>query len=91
MNLLTGYFWFPFFFAHGLTNIVHIYKIDTIKTRLQSQAGFIASGGFRGVYSGLLSAVIGSAPNGNNNLNNNNTTTNEIYRQGLNINQGGEY
>lgn len=39
--------------------------LDTIKTRLQSQAGFAVSGGFRGVYSGLLSAVIGSAPNGN--------------------------
>lgn len=41
-----------------------IYQVDTIKTRLQSQHGFIASGGFRGIYSGLLSAVIGSAPNG---------------------------
>ncbi|KAG2225743.1 hypothetical protein INT45_011411 [Circinella minor] len=40
-----------------------LFPLDTIKTRLQSQAGFIASGGFRGVYSGLLSAVIGSAPN----------------------------
>jgi hypothetical protein len=37
---------------------------DTIKTRLQSQQGFLASGGFRGIYSGLLSAVIGSAPGG---------------------------
>ncbi|KAG0168786.1 hypothetical protein DFQ28_001930 [Apophysomyces sp. BC1034] len=40
-----------------------LFPLDTIKTRLQSQAGFMASGGFRGVYSGLLSAVIGSAPN----------------------------
>ncbi|KAI8146263.1 mitochondrial carrier domain-containing protein [Fennellomyces sp. T-0311] len=39
-----------------------LFPLDTIKTRLQSQAGFMASGGFRGVYSGLLSAVIGSAP-----------------------------
>ncbi|KAI8994945.1 mitochondrial carrier domain-containing protein [Pilobolus umbonatus] len=39
-----------------------LYPLDTIKTRLQSQHGFIASGGFKGVYSGLLSAVIGSAP-----------------------------
>lgn len=39
--------------------------IDTIKTRLQTQAGFAVSGGFRGVYSGLLSAFVGSAPNGN--------------------------
>ncbi|KAI7876460.1 mitochondrial carrier [Lichtheimia hyalospora FSU 10163] len=40
-----------------------LFPLDTIKTRLQSEAGFIASGGFRGVYSGLLTAVIGSAPN----------------------------
>ncbi|KAI8372807.1 mitochondrial carrier domain-containing protein [Radiomyces spectabilis] len=40
-----------------------LFPLDTIKTRLQSQAGFIASGGFRGVYSGILSAVVGSAPN----------------------------
>ncbi|KAI8066337.1 mitochondrial carrier domain-containing protein [Gongronella butleri] len=39
-----------------------LFPLDTIKTRLQSQAGFIASGGLRGVYSGLLAAVIGSAP-----------------------------
>ncbi|KAI7888857.1 mitochondrial carrier domain-containing protein [Mucor mucedo] len=40
-----------------------LFPLDTIKTRLQSQAGFVVSGGFRGVYSGLLSAFIGSAPN----------------------------
>ncbi|KAL1919757.1 uncharacterized protein VTP21DRAFT_1688 [Calcarisporiella thermophila] len=40
-----------------------LFPLDTIKTRLQSQAGFAAAGGFRGIYSGLLSAVIGSAPN----------------------------
>lgn len=39
-------------------------SLDTIKTRLQSQHGFMASGGFRGIYSGLLTAVIGSAPGG---------------------------
>ncbi|KAI8884465.1 mitochondrial carrier [Backusella circina FSU 941] len=39
-----------------------LFPLDTIKTRLQSQQGFLASGGFRGIYSGLLSAVIGSAP-----------------------------
>lgn len=47
-----------------LVLVLVLLLIDTIKTRLQSQAGFMASGGFRGVYSGLLSAVIGSAPNG---------------------------
>ncbi|KAI9481227.1 MAG: mitochondrial carrier domain-containing protein [Benjaminiella poitrasii] len=39
-----------------------LFPLDTIKTRLQSQHGFLASGGFRGIYSGLLTAVIGSAP-----------------------------
>ncbi|RKP34865.1 mitochondrial carrier domain-containing protein [Dimargaris cristalligena] len=39
-----------------------LFPLDTIKTRLQSQVGFRAAGGFSGVYSGLLSAVIGSAP-----------------------------
>ncbi|RKO91504.1 mitochondrial carrier domain-containing protein [Blyttiomyces helicus] len=39
-----------------------LFPLDTIKTRLQAKGGFLASGGFRGVYSGLSSAVIGSAP-----------------------------
>lgn len=40
------------------------FPIDTIKTRAQSQAGFFPSGGFSGVYRGLGSAVVGSAPGG---------------------------
>lgn len=40
------------------------YPIDTLKTRAQSQAGFFPSGGFKGVYRGLGSAVVGSAPGG---------------------------
>ncbi|CAG8584994.1 4606_t:CDS:2 [Ambispora gerdemannii] len=39
-----------------------LFPLDTIKTRLQSKSGFYASGGFRGIYSGLTSAVVGSAP-----------------------------
>ncbi|KAF9390293.1 hypothetical protein CPB97_009633 [Podila verticillata] len=39
-----------------------LFPLDTLKTRMQSKAGFAASGGFRGVYSGLTTAVIGSAP-----------------------------
>ncbi|KAJ3373817.1 hypothetical protein GGF31_008702 [Allomyces arbusculus] len=39
-----------------------LFPLDTIKTRLQSPAGFNASGGFRGIFSGLLPAVVGSAP-----------------------------
>jgi len=36
--------------------------LDTLKTRLQSPQGFFAAGGFRGIYNGLGSAVVGSAP-----------------------------
>ncbi|KAI9098156.1 S-adenosylmethionine transporter [Phlyctochytrium arcticum] len=39
-----------------------LFPLDTIKTRLQSRQGFWASGGFGGIYSGLSSAVLGSAP-----------------------------
>ncbi|GET02757.1 S-adenosylmethionine mitochondrial carrier protein-like [Rhizophagus clarus] len=41
---------------------VALFPLDTLKTRLQSKSGFRASGGFRGIYSGLTSAVIGSSP-----------------------------
>lgn len=43
---------------------VALYPLDTIKTRLQSEAGFWRSGGFAGVYRGLSSAAAGSAPCG---------------------------
>ncbi|KAI9794397.1 MAG: S-adenosylmethionine transporter [Peltula sp. TS41687] len=39
-----------------------LYPIDTIKTRLQSSAGFARSGGFHGIYRGVGSALVGSAP-----------------------------
>ncbi|KAI9026253.1 mitochondrial carrier domain-containing protein [Hyaloraphidium curvatum] len=39
-----------------------LFPLDTFKTRLQSPQGFWKAGGFRGVYSGLSSAFIGSAP-----------------------------
>lgn len=39
-----------------------MFPLDTLKTRLQSSAGFWASGGFRGIYNGIGSAVVGSAP-----------------------------
>ena len=47
-----------------------LHPIDTLKTRLQSNAGFWKSGGFRGVYSGILPAAAGSAPSGNLNYHN---------------------
>ncbi|KAJ2002141.1 S-adenosylmethionine transporter [Coemansia thaxteri] len=46
----------------GMAVDTALFPLDTIKTRLQAKAGFLASGGFRGVYAGLSSAVIGSAP-----------------------------
>ncbi|KXS95467.1 hypothetical protein AC578_6869 [Pseudocercospora eumusae] len=46
----------------GTTVDVSLYPLDTLKTRLQSSPGFWASGGFRGIYSGIASAAIGSAP-----------------------------
>jgi solute carrier family 25 S-adenosylmethionine transporter 26 len=40
------------------------YPIDTIKTRLQSAKGFTQAGGFSGIYKGVGSVVVGSAPGG---------------------------
>ena len=48
----------------GTSVDVVLFPLDTVKTRLQSQQGFQAAGGFRGIYSGLLSATLGSAPTG---------------------------
>ncbi|KAK2580481.1 hypothetical protein KPH14_006221 [Odynerus spinipes] len=39
-----------------------LFPLDTLKTRLQSQHGFLKSGGFKGLYQGLLPVLIGSAP-----------------------------
>ncbi|KAG8761632.1 S-adenosylmethionine transporter [Serendipita sp. 396] len=38
------------------------FPIDTLKTRLQSSQGFIKAGGFKGVYKGVGSVALGSAP-----------------------------
>ncbi|KAL9584391.1 MAG: hypothetical protein Q9212_002150 [Teloschistes hypoglaucus] len=46
----------------GTTVDLSLYPIDTLKTRLQASTGFAASGGFRGIYAGVGSALIGSAP-----------------------------
>ena len=48
----------------GMSVDLTLFPIDTIKTRIQSDVGFWKSGGFRRIYSGLSSAMIGSAPNG---------------------------
>lgn len=46
----------------GTTVDLSLYPLDTLKTRLQSRPGFFASGGFRGIYAGIGSAAVGSAP-----------------------------
>ncbi|RYC56954.1 hypothetical protein CHU98_g9258 [Xylaria longipes] len=40
----------------GTTVDLSLFPLDTLKTRLQSHAGFFPSGGFRGVYRGIGSA-----------------------------------
>ncbi|KAL1240128.1 Mitochondrial S-adenosylmethionine carrier protein [Trichinella pseudospiralis] len=39
-----------------------LHPLDTIKTRLQSSAGFKSSGGFSSIYAGIPSVAVGSAP-----------------------------
>jgi solute carrier family 25 S-adenosylmethionine transporter 26 len=46
----------------GTTVDLTLFPLDTLKTRLQSSSGFLASGGFTGIYRGVGSAIIGSAP-----------------------------
>jgi len=48
----------------GLSVDLMFYPIDTIKTRLQSQQGFVKAGGFKGIYKGVGSVGVGSAPGG---------------------------
>ncbi|CAB3377457.1 Hypothetical predicted protein [Cloeon dipterum] len=49
--------------AAGTAVDIALFPLDTLKTRLQSHAGFWKSGGFRGIYSGVGPAALGSAPN----------------------------
>ncbi|OAL50333.1 mitochondrial carrier [Pyrenochaeta sp. DS3sAY3a] len=46
----------------GTTVDLSLFPLDTLKTRLQSSAGFAASGGLSGIYRGVGSAIVGSAP-----------------------------
>ena len=46
----------------GTTVDLSLYPLDTLKTRLQSASGFAAAGGFNGIYRGVGSAIVGSAP-----------------------------
>ncbi|RPB21525.1 mitochondrial carrier [Terfezia boudieri ATCC MYA-4762] len=46
----------------GTTVDTTLFPLDTLKTRLQSRSGFLSSGGFRHIYSGLGPVVLFSAP-----------------------------
>lgn len=46
----------------GLSVDLLFYPVDTLKTRLQSSKGFLQSGGFSGIYRGIGSVAVGSAP-----------------------------
>lgn len=46
----------------GTSVDLSLYPLDTIKTRLQSATSFRAAGGFSGIYAGVGSAIVGSAP-----------------------------
>ncbi|KAL6451533.1 PET8 putative mitochondrial carrier protein PET8 [Candida maltosa Xu316] len=46
----------------GIATDLAFFPIDTIKTRLQAKGGFFANGGYHGIYRGLGSCVVASAP-----------------------------
>ena len=43
---------------------VLLFPLDTLKTRLQSNVGFRAAGGFSNIYAGIGPAALASAPSG---------------------------
>ncbi|KAJ3755777.1 mitochondrial carrier domain-containing protein [Lentinula raphanica] len=48
--------------AAGTAVDLLFFPIDTLKTRLQSAQGFARAGGFKGIYKGIGSVGVGSAP-----------------------------
>ncbi|CAN6637492.1 succinate/fumarate mitochondrial transporter [Trichomonascus vanleenenianus] len=46
----------------GTCTDLFFFPIDTLKTRLQAKGGFFANGGWAGVYRGVGSAIVASAP-----------------------------
>ncbi|KAF7639855.1 Phosphoinositide phospholipase C [Meloidogyne graminicola] len=60
---LTNHFrWLIAGASAGLVVDLSLYPLDTIKTRMQSKSGFVASGGFKNIYRGVPAVVLGSAP-----------------------------
>jgi hypothetical protein len=50
--------------AAGICVDLSLFPVDTIKTRLQSEKGFLGAGGFRGLYNGIGSPAVGAMPGG---------------------------
>jgi hypothetical protein len=48
----------------GTTTDLIFYPVDTVKIRLQSKEGFWKNGGFKGVWKGVGSVIVGSGPGG---------------------------
>jgi len=48
----------------GISVDLLFFPVDTLKTRLQSSQGFANAGGFKGMYKGIGSVALGSAPGG---------------------------
>ncbi|KAK9488717.1 mitochondrial carrier [Lipomyces starkeyi] len=48
--------------AAGTCTDLFFFPIDTLKTRLQAKGGFFTNGGWTGMYRGVGSAIVGSAP-----------------------------
>ncbi|KAK9458813.1 mitochondrial carrier [Lipomyces oligophaga] len=46
----------------GTSTDLFFFPIDTLKTRLQARGGFFKNGGWSGMYRGVGSAIVGSAP-----------------------------
>lgn len=46
----------------GTSVDIILFPLDTLKTRLQSVNGLAGSGGLRGLYAGISSVLVGSAP-----------------------------
>ncbi|KAJ8103858.1 mitochondrial carrier [Lipomyces tetrasporus] len=48
--------------AAGTCTDLFFFPIDTLKTRIQAKGGFFRNGGWTGMYRGVGSAIVGSAP-----------------------------